>query len=194
MKKHTFSAVIAITTIFLSFTVVKDTTWSYDNNHAKVGFIVTHMMVSDVEGYFKKATATLVTTKDDFTDAVVEMNADAASIFTDNEMRDKDLQSEKFFDVAKYPSVTFKSSSFKKAKAANTYIVKGNLSMHGITKPITLTAIARTATNPMNKKTVAGFKITGQVNRFDFGIGSNAPTAIISNEVQLNVNVEFIKN
>jgi polyisoprenoid-binding protein YceI len=96
--------------------------------------------------------------------------------------------------VAKYPPVTIKSSSFKKANAANTYIVKGNLSMHGITKPITLTAIARTAINPMNKKTVAGFKITGQVNRIDFGIGSNAPSAIISNEIQLNVNVEFIKN
>jgi len=194
MKKRTLLATIAIAAIFLSFTVVTSSSWTYDNAHAKLGFSVTHMMISDVEGSFKKATATLTTTKEDFTDAVVEMTAEAASINTDNEKRDGHLQSEDFFDVAKFPTLTFKSNSFKKAKAANTYIVKGNLTMHGITKPVTLTAVARTGTNPMSKKTIAGFKITGSLNRSDFGIGGSTPSAIVSDEVLINANAEFIKN
>lgn len=194
MKKRTLFATIAIAAIFFSFTVVTSTIWSYDNAHAKVGFSVTHMMISDVEGSFKKATATLTSSQADFTDAVVEMNAEVASVYTDNETRDGHLQTPDYFDAAKYPSITFKSTSFKKAKAANTYTVKGNLTMHGVTKVVTLTAVAKTGTNPMSKKTVAGFKVTGKVNRLDFGIGAGTPDAMISNEVVIDANAEFIKN
>jgi polyisoprenoid-binding protein YceI len=194
MKKRTFFAILAIAAISFSFTVVTNTTWTYDNAHAKVGFSVTHMMISDVEGSFKNTTATLTTTKDDFTDAVVEMTAESTSINTDNEKRDEHLKSADFFDVTKYPTLTFKSNYFKKAKTANTYIVKGNLTMHGVTKPVTLTAVARTGINPMSKKTIAGFKITGKLNRTDFGIGGSIPSAIVSDEVLLNANAEFIKN
>lgn len=194
MKKFTLFAVIAISAVFFAFTVVTNTTWTYDTNHAKVGFSVTHMMISDVEGSFKKATATLTSTKDDFTDAVVEFSAEAGSINTDNEMRDNDLKSAKFFDVAQFPAVTFKSTSFKKANVANTYIVKGDLTMHGVTKPVILTAVARLGTNPMSKKTVAGFKITGKLKRSDFKIGDGVPSAIVSDEVLIDANAEFIKN
>ena len=72
MKKITLIATIVLAVTFFSFTVVTNTVWSYDNAHAKVGFSVTHMMVSDVEGSFKKATATLTSSNADFTDAVVE--------------------------------------------------------------------------------------------------------------------------
>ncbi|MEI6062337.1 MAG: YceI family protein [Bacteroidota bacterium] len=194
MKKITLIATIVLAVTFFSFTVVTNTVWSYDNAHAKVGFSVTHMMVSDVEGSFKKATATLTSSNADFTDAIVEMSAEAGSIYTDNDMRDNDLKSASYFDAEKFPSVTFKSTSFKKAKAANTYTVKGNLTMHGITKQVTLVAIARLGVNPMSKKNIAGFKISGKVNRLDFGIGSGTPSAIISNEVIIDANAEFIKN
>ena len=122
------------------------------------------------------------------------MSAEAGSIYTDNDMRDNDLKSASYFDAEKFPSVTFKSTSFKKAKAANNYTVKGNLTMHGITKQVTLVAIARLGVNPMSKKNIAGFKISGKVNRLDFGIGSGTPSAIISNEVIIDANAEFIKN
>ncbi len=194
MKKSILIFTLAITAIFFSFTAGNETVWTYDTAHAKIGFSVTHMMVSDVEGSFKKATATLTSTKDDFTDAVVEMTAEAASINTDNEMRDGDLKGSGYFDVAKFPSITFKSTSFKKAAAANTYNVVGNLNMHGITKSITLVAVARTGVNPMSKKNIAGFRITGQLNRKDFGIGSSTPSAIISEDVMIYANAEFIKN
>ena len=194
MKKLTLVATIAISVILFAFTVVTSTTWTYDKNHAKVGFTVTHMLISDVEGYFKTANVTLTTTKEDFTDAVVEMTAEAASINTDNEKRDGHLQSADFFDAAKFPTLTFKSTSFKKTKTANTYEVKGNLTMHGVTKPVTLTAVAKTGTHPMNKKTIAGFKVTGKLNRSDFGIGGSTPTAIVSDEVLIDANAEFVKN
>lgn len=194
MKKLTLVATVAISTILFAFTVVTSTTWTYDKNHAKVGFTVTHMMISDVEGYFKKADVTLTTTKADFSDAVVEMTAEAASINTDNEKRDGHLQSADFFDVAQFPTLTFKSTSFKKTKTANTYVVKGNLTMHGVTKPVTLSALAKTGTNPMSKKAIVGFKITGQLKRSDFGIGGSTPTAIVSDEVLIDANAEFVKN
>jgi len=194
MKKLTLVATIAISAILFAFTVVTSTSWTYDNNHAKVGFTVTHLLVSDVEGYFKKATATLTSTKEDFTDAVVEVNIETSSVFTDNEKRDGHLQSADFFDAAQFPSITFKSTSFKKTKTANTYVVKGNLTMHGVTKPVTLSALARMGTNPMSKKTVAGFKITGKLNRLDYGIGASMPEAVVSNEVLIDANAEFVKN
>ncbi|NVO18536.1 MAG: YceI family protein [Bacteroidetes bacterium] len=193
MKKLSLIAIL-IAAFSLSFTLVPQTTWTYDSNHAKVGFSATHMMVSDVEGYFKKATATLTSTKADFTDAVVEMTADANSIFTDNDMRDSDLKGTGFFEVEKYPNLSFKSFYFKKTKTPNTYFVKGNLTMHGVTKPVSLTAIARMGTNPMSKKTIAGFKITGKLKRTDFGIGPNVPTAIVADEIIIDCNAEFIKN
>jgi polyisoprenoid-binding protein YceI len=194
MKKTHLLTLLLTAAIYMSNAQAQNTTWNYDSNHAKVGFTVTHMMVSDVEGYFKKASATLTSTKADFTDAVVEMTADASSIFTDNEKRDGHLQSPDFFDAAKYPTLTFKSFSFKKAKTPNTYIVKGGLTMHGVTKPVTLTAIVRMGTNPMSKQTIAGFKISGKLKRSDFGIGGGVPTAVVSDEVIINCNAEFVKN
>lgn len=194
MKKAGIIAVIVLALGYLSFTVVEKSTWTYDKAHAKVGFSVTHMMISDVEGYFKNASATLTTSNPDFTDAVVEMKADASSIFTDNEKRDEHLRTADFFDVQKYPDITFKSFYFKKTKTPNTYYVKGNLTMHGVTKPVGLNVVAKTGTNPYSKKAIAGFKITGTLKRSDFGIGGETPSAIVSDEVQIICNAEFSKD
>lgn len=194
MKKITLIAVILSAVAYLSFTVVEKASWTYDKAHAKVGFGVTHMMISEVEGYFKTADVSLTTSKPDFTDAVVEVTVDASSIFTDNDKRDEHLRSGDFFDVQKYPTVTFKSFYFKRTKAANTYYVKGNLTMHGVTKPVGLTAVAKTGVNPYSKKEIAGFKITGTVKRSDFGIGGSTPSAVVSDEVIINCNAEFSKN
>ena len=194
MKKQILIATIALTAVLVSFTAATNTEWSNDKSHTKVGFSITHLLISDVEGSFKNVTIKLTSTKDDFSDAEVEFTADAASINTDHEKRDNHLKSADFFDVAKYPTITFKSTSFKKAKEANTYIVKGNLTMRGVTKPVTLTAVAKTGIHPMSKKNIAGFKITGKVLRSDFVIGTSFAAATLSDEVQIIANAEFGKN
>ena len=122
------------------------------------------------------------------------MTAGVSSVNTDNDMRDGYLKSADFFDAVKYPSIEFKSTSFKPTKTAGTYEVKGNLTMHGITKAVILSAIAKTGINPQNQKTIAGFKISGKINRKDFGLGSSMPSAVVGEDVEIFANAEFIKN
>lgn len=167
-------------------------TWTIDKSHAKLGFTISHLTVSDVEGSFRITDAKIVSTKDDFSDAVVELTADVNSVNTENEKRDEHLKGADFFDAAKYPTLTFKSISFKKV-SGNTYKVTGDLTMHGITKRVNLQAVAKTGVHPMNKKDIAGFKVTGKIKRTDFGIAPSTPNAMLGEEVELNANAEFGK-
>jgi polyisoprenoid-binding protein YceI len=167
--------------------------WTADKAHSKLGFEVTHLMVTTVEGWFKKFDISINSSKDDFTDAVVEVTADVSSINTENENRDNDLKSDHFFDAAKYPTLNFKSTSIQKIDDKN-YKLAGNLTMHGVTKPVVLdVTLNGIGTHPMTKKPVAGFKIKGTIKRSDFGIGSGAPTTIVSDEVDIIANVEIDK-
>ena len=168
-------------------------TWTLDKGHAKLGFGVTHMLISDVEGAFNSFDAKFTASKEDLSDAVIELTADAASINTNNEGRDKDLRGAGYFDVEKFATVTFKSTSFAKVEGKK-YKLSGNLTMHGVTKPVTLDVTYNgTMVHPYNKKTVAGFKISGTVKRTDFGVGSSTPAAIVGDEIVINANAEFVK-
>ena len=167
--------------------------WTADRAHSKLGFEVTHLLVTDVEGDFKKFEISINSSKDDFTDAVIELTADINSISTDQEFRDNDLKSDHFFDAAKYPTLNFKSTSFQKIDEKN-YKLSGNLTMHGVTKPVVLdVTLNGIGTHPMTKKPVAGFKIRGTIKRSDFALGSSTPTAIVSDEVDILANVEINK-
>lgn len=177
----------------LSFTIAETALWKYDNDHAKLGFSISHMTVTDVDGSFKNVEATIRTSKSDFSDAVAEMTAQVNSVDTDNEKRDAHLQSADFFDAAKFPTIVFKSTSFQKGAEPNTYIVTGNLTLHGVTKPVTLSAVAKSTIHPYTKKTVAGFKVTGKINRKDFGIAEQTPAAMLGDEVNILANAEFIR-
>jgi polyisoprenoid-binding protein YceI len=169
-------------------------TWSLDKSHAKLGFSVVHLLVSDVEGSFKTFDIKVTAAKEDLSDAVIELTADVASIDTDNEKRDGHLKSADFFDVAKYPTLTFKSKSFKKVDGKK-YTLTGDLTLHGVTKPVTLDVIFNgTIVHPYTKKTVAGFKVSGTIKRSDFGVGSGTPAAVVSDEVTINANAEFSKD
>ena len=168
-------------------------TWSLDKAHAKLGFEVTHLMVSSVEGSFKTFDVKVAASNDEFSDAVIELTADASSIYTDNDKRDEHLRSADFFEVAKYPTLTFKSTSITKT-ADKKYTITGNLTLHGVTKPVTLEATLNgTAVHPYTKKTIAGFKVTGTIKRSDFSVGKGTPPAVVSDEVKLNANLELIK-
>ena len=167
--------------------------WTMDKAHSRLGFNVTHLMVSNVDGKFKSFDVSVISSKDDFTDAVIELSADISSINTDNDHRDNDLKSPNFFDAAQFSKLSFKSTSFTKIDTKN-YKLKGNLTIHGVTKPVELDVVFNgTFQNPMNKKTVAGFRIKGNIKRKDFGVGAEAPTAVVSDEVEIDANVELNK-
>jgi len=188
MKKITLAAAI----VFSALTTFAQG-WTMDKAHSRLSFNVTHLMVSDVEGKFKSFDVSVTSSKDDFTDAVIELSADISSINTDNDYRDNDLKSPNFFDAAKFPTLSFKSTSFTKVDAKN-YKLKGNLTIHGVTKPVELDVVFNgTSQNPMNKKTVAGFRIKGNIKRKDFGVGDNTPAAVVSDEVEIDANVELDK-
>jgi len=169
------------------------TAWKVDPFHAKLTFSVTHLGISDVAGLFKTFDVTVTTSKTDFSDAVFELSADVASINTGVEMRDNDLRSAHFFEVEKYPAMTFKSTSIKKI-SKDKYKLTGNLTLHGITKPVTMDLWYRgSAENPMNKVTSAGFQLTGSLKRSDFGIGPNYPEPLIGDNVSIKADGEFVK-
>ena len=189
MKKLIF----AFTLFTQASSFAQQTTWKNDKMHSKLKFTVTHLLVSDVDGLFKNFDATITTTKPDFSDAVFELSADVASINTEVEMRDNDLKSANFFDVATYPKITFKSTSIKPDGQAK-YKLTGNLTMHGVTKPVTMDLWYRgTTENPMSKKKDAGFKLTGSLKRSDFNIASKTSSAMVSDEVEIKADGEFIK-
>jgi polyisoprenoid-binding protein YceI len=188
MKKITLAATI----VFSTLTTFAQG-WAMDKAHSRLRFNVTHLLVSDVEGKFKSFDVSVTSSKDDFTDAVIELSADISSINTDNDYRDNDLKSPNFFDAAKFPTLSFKSTSFIKVDVKN-YKLKGNLTIHGVTKPVELAVIFNgTSQNPANKKTVAGFRIKGNIKRKDFGVGSGTSTMVVSDEVEIDANVELDK-
>jgi polyisoprenoid-binding protein YceI len=189
MKKITFLAALLVASVSSTFAQ----NWSLDKAHAKLGFTVTHLMLSEVDGNFKNFDVKLTSTKEDFTDAQIELTADVNSINTDNDRRDGHLKGADFFDVAKFGMLTFKSKSLTKVEGKK-YKLAGDLTMHGVTKPVTLDVIFNgTAVHPMNKKTVAGFKVSGIINRAAFGVGS-MPAAMVSEEVELRASGEFTKD
>jgi len=192
MKKISF-AQSAFTIAILSFVALLPSTWKLDTAHSNLRFSVTSLMISEVEGSFKMTEATITAQKEDFSDAVVSMTADVNSVNTGEPDRDKHLKSADFFDAAKYPAILFKSSSFEK-QTDKKYKVTGNLTFHGITKPVVLEAIVNYGTHPMTKKTVAGFKITGTIKRTDFGIATTTPSAMLGDEVAIVANAQFAKD
>lgn len=168
-------------------------TWTSDKAHSRLGFSITHMMVSGVDGSFRNFIATIKAEKPDFSDAVFELNAETASINTENEKRDAHLRTADYFDAATYPAITFKSTGFKKGSGKN-YTLTGNLTMHGVTKAVTMNAVlVGQAVHPSSKKNVVGFKVTGNIKRLDFGVGANTGKAALGDEVEIVATGEFIQ-
>jgi len=178
--------------LFVSINTFAQSNYTLDKNHSRLSFTATHFAISHVEGNFKNFDATLKSTKEDFTDAVITMTADVKSINTDVDMRDKDLRSSSWFDVEKFPNIEFKSNSFKKV-SGKSYLLEGTVTIHGVTKPITFdVSYNGKALNPMSKKHMVGFTITGKLNRKDFGVGTEAFEGVVGKEIELKSNVEFI--
>ena len=185
---------IFIMFFMISLSVSAQSKWNVDEPHAKVTFSTVHNTISDVEGLFNKFDATITASEADFSDAVFELSIDASSIDTEVKMRDDHLRSEDFFHVEKFPTITFKSTSIEKADKKDRYKLKGELTIHGVTKTVTMDMWYRgTIENPENKSLIAGFQVSGKLNRLDFNVGPNFPESLISNEVIIKADGEFIK-
>ncbi|MEQ9426259.1 MAG: YceI family protein [Cyclobacteriaceae bacterium] len=179
----------------LVFATMAQTTWNIDGAHSVIGFNIDHMVVSEVEGRFNDFTGSLVASKDDLTDAKVNFTAQTASINTDNERRDDHLRSEDFFEAEKFPEITFTSSKFEKVSDGK-YKMTGDLTMHGVTKTVSLD-VKFSGTVDTGRGTKAGFKVSGVLNREDFGLMYNsvleAGGVAIGKEVRLDIKLEMNK-
>lgn len=194
LKKLTHLFTLLIGFLFMSTSVFAQTSWKVDPAHAKVTFSTVHNTISDVEGLFNTFTSNVTATKADFSDAVFELSIDVKSIDTEIKMRDDHLRSADFFDVEKFPKLTFKSTSIENTETKNRYKLKGNLTMHGVTKAVTVDLWYRgTIKDAQSGNEIAGFQVTGLLNRLDFGVGTKFPEALISNEVLIKADGEYIK-
>lgn len=169
--------------------------WLVDKDHSKLAFIVDHHGITEVDGYFKKFETTVIANNDDLTDAVFEVTVETASIFTDLEERDNELKEEDLFNSKKFPFMTFKSTSFKKVQGSK-YVMQGDLTIKGVTKPITLDVTItgpNAHPNPENKSLQFGLKATTVIKRSDFGIGGKLTSAFVSDEVRIKATGGFEK-
>ena len=176
-------------------TVTKTTTkWVIDPTHSELTFKVKHLMISNVKGEFKTFQANI--DGEDFTKSTISAIIDASSLSTNNNDRDTHLKSPDFFEIEKYPEITFVSTSIKKVDDDEFKLV-GDLTIKGTTKEITLnTEFGGFMKDPYGNEK-SGFSINGKLNRKDFGLNWNAALeaggVMVGNEIKINAEVQFIK-
>ena len=170
------------------------TKWKIDPAHSEINFRVKHLVVSTVRGHFDNFNATIETSKEDFSDAKIQFEADIKSINTNNEQRDTHLKSADFFDADNHPKMSFESTSVKKISESEME-VKGNFTLRGVTKEITLDVNFNGIVSGFGDVKVAGFEINAKLNRFDYGLQWNTLTeaggVVVSNEVKIEILAEF---
>jgi polyisoprenoid-binding protein YceI len=195
MKK--FAVVVLSLMIGVSFLAAQQQGgWKLDKSHSGVIFSVRHLVVSEVTGNFKDLDVVVRATKDDFTDASVDATINVASINTDNERRDNHLKSDDFFNAEMFPQIKFKSSSFEKV-GQNKYKITGDLTIRDVTKKVTFDATYYGSVKGMGGATVAGWKATLDLNRFDYNLKWNRTIEsgglVVGETVTITLNLELVK-
>ena len=171
-------------------------TWTIDPVHSDLSFRVKHLVISKVTGKFTKFEGTITADPKAPAAGTVDLKIDVASVNTSDEKRDAHLKAPDFFDAAKFPEITFKSTKIVPA-GKDAYDVTGNLTMRGVTKPVTLSVRSNGfAKDPWGNER-AGFEVTGKLNRQDFGVSWSKTLdgggAVVGDEVELQIAVEAIK-
>ena len=183
-------------TILFSVSIQAQTKWVIDASHSNIQFTVSHMVVAEVTGRFGEFSGTVTTTKDDFTDAKAEVVIKVSSINTDNTKRDEHLKADDFFDAVKFPEIKFFSKSVAKA-VDDSYIIDGDLTMKGITKPIKLEAVYKGQVKDPWGGTRAGWKAKSSLDRFDYGLTWNklieSGGLVVGRTIDLSFNIELMK-
>jgi len=190
------------TNLFLAFfllaaaTLTAQTNWSVDKSHSKVGFSVSHLVITDVDGFFKEYDAKVTTSGDDFSTTNIDFTVNTSSIFTDNDGRDKHLRSDDFFNAEKFPQMVFKGKSMKKV-SGNKYKLVGDLTIRDVTKQVELDVKYNGMVKDPRGNTKAGFKVTGEINRFDYNLKWNTAietgALVVGREVELVIDLQLVK-
>jgi polyisoprenoid-binding protein YceI len=172
--------------------LAQTSTWKSDPAHSEVDFSIKHMSVSNVHGRFGKVNATLVWNEADITKSTVTATIGIDTVDTGEDARNTHLKTPDFFDVANLPTATFTSTSV--AKNGSNLTVDGNLTLHGVTKPVVLTVEGpSTPVQGMDHKPHSGFSATTTISRSAFGIGAKFPAAVVGDDVKLTIEVEVVK-
>ncbi len=193
MKKAILSLALIFATVY-GFS--QSTSWKIDHSHSNVTFEVTHMVIATVTGKFQEFDGDIKADKEDFSDASINFTIQAASINTNNEKRDNHLRDADFFEVETYPTIEFKGKEMKQ-KSGNKYTLVGDLTMHGVTKEVELDVRYNGQIKDPWGNTRAGFKVSGSLDRTDYGLTWNNTLEtgglVVANDVDIQVNLELIK-
>jgi polyisoprenoid-binding protein YceI len=178
-------------------TTATTTLWKIDPTHSEVQFKVKHLVISTVTGSFGSFDGQIETNGNDFKDAKASFTADIDSISTNNEDRDNHLKSDDFFNAEAYPQLKFESTNFEKI-GDQKYKVTGNMTIRDVTQEIELYVVHGGTVGDPYGNTKAGFEVSGTINRKEFGLTWSATTeagnVVVSDEIKLQLNVQFIKN
>ena len=193
MNRRLFTALIAGVLLAGSTAFAQSSTWTIDKNHSQINFEIRHAAVSNVRGSISNITGTVVWDEKNLAKASVEATIDTNTVSTNNDARDKHLKSAEFFNVEKFPTMTFKSTSVTRANGKLQVI--GDLTLAGVTKPVTLDVDGPTApVKGMKGGLVTGFSATGTIKRADFNFGQKYTAPILGDDVKFTIDVEADQN
>ena len=186
---------LALTAAALSFAgasaYAQTSTWTIDPAHSSTNFQIRHMGVSNVHGSLGSIKGTVTYNEKDITKSSVDATIDATTISTGVDARDKDLKSPNYFDIEKYPTITFKSTSI--TNNGKLQLI-GDLTLHGVTKSVTLDVDGPAPPQTgRDGKIRSGFSAEGTLHRTDFNIGSKVPSSMVGDDVKFSIDVEIDK-
>jgi polyisoprenoid-binding protein YceI len=189
MNRRILTAALSALLLTGASAFAQSTSWTIDKNHAQTNFQIRHMGVSTVRGSISGVTGTVVWDQKDPSKSSVEATIDTNTVDTNNSARDTDLKSDKYFNVAKYPTMTFKSTSVTSANGKLQVV--GDLTLAGVTKSVTLDVDGPTPPQKgMGGKQVIGLSATGMVKRSDFNFAPKMPSMALGDEVKITIDVE----
>jgi polyisoprenoid-binding protein YceI len=186
------TAALLLTASLVSAAGAQTTTWKIDPVHSGVEFRIAHLGVSHVNGSFSKVTGMVKVDEKDITKSSVEATIDVATVNTNEPKRDDHLKSPEFFNLAANPVMTFKSTGL--SKEGEKLKMTGDLTLAGVTKPVTLTVDGPAAPQKgMGGTTVSGFSATGTLSRKDFNFGQKYTAPMLGDDVTFTIDIEMAK-
>jgi polyisoprenoid-binding protein YceI len=190
--KKCFVSFCAMMLIAAPLAIGQTSTWTPDKTHSEVDFSILHLGLSKVHGRFGNIGGSITLDEADSSKSTVNVTIDVSTVDTGVAARDNDLKGTSFFDVAQFPTATFVSTNVTRSGSSMT--VSGDLTLHGITKPVTLEVEGPTGPLVgMDKKSHSGYSAKATISRTAFGIGSKVPNAVVGDEVLLTIDLDLAK-